>query len=253
MRLLRTNSEKLVVASVAGAIVAVPSLAVGAQPVSHGPSNAPIVEIGRARTVSHSGRDYWRVPLAASDQLAVVGFTPISADGTACIFAPGITNANVKQRPCVLSVDVARAANPGTGMASEFGWPESHARGVGIAGDWVLAFARKGCPTCEFTYRFFVRVLRGTTTTLQAPRVAISGRTFVLRGRVRSAEAGSATVSRRTGRRWKAIGTAYVDQSGKFTLRTKVLERGAVAFRARYSGDDFHRESTSRTVVVRVR
>jgi hypothetical protein len=139
-------------------------------------------------------------------------------------------------------------------MASEFGWPESHERGVGIAGDWILAFDQTGCATCRFTYRFFVRVLRGTTTTLQAPAVALSGRAFVLRGRVRPAEKGSGVmISRRTRRGSKTIGTAYLDRSGRFSLRTKVRGRGVARFRAHYGGDGFHRESSSRVVSVRVR
>lgn len=258
MRLLRGDNKrparaKLVAGFIAGSAVLLPSITALAQLRSHGPSNAPLAEIGTGRTVSHSGRDYWRVPLAANDQLAIVGFTPISADGNTCIYAPGVTDANVEQRPCVLSVDVSRSADPGTGMASEFGWPESHERGVGIAGDWVLAFEAKGCRKCDFTYRYFIRVLRGTTTILQGPGVARSGRTFLLRGRVRSADTGSAVVSRRTGRRWKAIGTAYLDHSGRFTLRTSVPGRGVAHFRAHYSGDGFHRESSSRVVSVRVR
>jgi hypothetical protein len=238
---------------IASIAVLLPSLTAGAQVDSHGPSDAPVAEIGATRTVTHSGRDYWRVPLATNDQLAIVAFTPLSADGTACIYAPGVTDANVATARCVLSVDVARTADPGTGMASEFGWPESHERGVGIAGDWVLAFAQKECATCGFTYRFFVRVLRGTATTLQGPGVVLSGRAFVLRGRVRPADGGSAAISLRTSRGWKSIGTAYLDRSGRFSLRTKVRGRGVAHFRAHYGGDGFHRESSSRVVSVRVR
>jgi hypothetical protein len=251
-RLRRFTKRKLVTAVLALAAVPLASLTAGAQIRTHGPSAAPLVEVGKTQTITHDGRDYWRLRLAARDQLSIIAFTPISADGIACLYAPGVTDATVEQTRCILSVDVPRAANPAAGMASEFGWPPSSKRGVGIPGDWVLAFAEKGCPTCRFSYSFFVRVARGTTTTLTGPRGPRPGRPFVLRGRVQPAGTGTVALSRRTGRGWRDIGTTDIRRSGSFSLRTKVDRRALARFRARYSGDGFHRASVSNTLSVQV-
>lgn len=176
---------------------------------------------------------FWRVPLAASDQLRIDYGTTNRRAVYLYLFTPKVTDFTFRNTEPVATRD--------TGTKDEMKYVAP------TAGRYTLEVWNYD----QLAYEIEAFVRRHTITSLSVPTLLSSNAALPVRGSVAGASGGRLLVRLTGPHGYKRKAVRPISGSGAFSWRTKVGQSGRYRVRAMYYGDDDHLPSSAaRTVRV---
>lgn len=234
----RTPGCRLLLLSVAALLAASAALAATR---GGGPSiaTAPTLPIGQ-RVVdgtTDAGNDeglarlFWRIPLAASDQLRIDYGSTNGNDVRVYLYGPNVTDYTFR------NTNTLTAAQTYTKDEMKYVAP--------TAGRYTLMVWNYD----QLAYEIEAFVRHHTITALSLPSLVNANASLPIRGSVTGASGGRILVRLNGPRRFKRKAVVPISSTGAFSWTTRVGRSGVYRVRAIYYGDDEHLPSTASRAV----
>ena len=222
-------------------LVATVALADGGMTIASAP------ELPNGQTVSGSVArlDFWRLTVAAGDQL-VLNYAALSSQSVRlCFLQPVVDDFTLQDAHCW---------QPGDLDYTQGNTKRQTSRVFASAGRWTLVVGNTNCVSgnvnvkCNYPiqYQLTAYVRRATHMTLTTPAFVVKhSARVVLSGKVLGATSGNVAIQTRQGGRYVNIGVAPIGAAGGFRYSLRPTKTGPVSYRAFYPGDSGHRPSSA--------